>query len=262
MAGVGQSDFLRVWKISAPVRTRLGEGVGADRHDHEFLEVDRVVGMGAAIDDVHHRHRQGAGRGAADIFVERQAGGLGRGLGDGERDAEDSVGAEAALVFRAVELAHHVVDADLVLGVEPGDGVVDVVVDGIDRLGHALAEIALVAVAQLDRLVNAGGGAGRHRRAAHGAVFQHDTDLDRRIAAAIKNFTSQNIDNCGHDRPFRNGGRNVAICLKRFAAVGTGLRPGMPYRDGFFAPQRAADQSALAASCRAAPTASKCLSQP
>jgi hypothetical protein len=27
-------------------------------HDHEFLNVDRVVGMLAAVDDVHHRHRQ------------------------------------------------------------------------------------------------------------------------------------------------------------------------------------------------------------
>ena len=34
----------------------------ADRHDHEFLEVDRIVGMHAAIDDVHHRHRQHARR--------------------------------------------------------------------------------------------------------------------------------------------------------------------------------------------------------
>jgi hypothetical protein len=41
----------------------------ADRHDHEFLNVDRVVGMFAAVDDVHHRHRQDAGRGAADIAV-------------------------------------------------------------------------------------------------------------------------------------------------------------------------------------------------
>ena len=30
---------------------------GANRHDHEFLEIDIVVGMSAAIEDVHHRRR-------------------------------------------------------------------------------------------------------------------------------------------------------------------------------------------------------------
>ena len=28
------------------------------RHDHEFLEIDVVVGVLAAVEDVHHRHRQ------------------------------------------------------------------------------------------------------------------------------------------------------------------------------------------------------------
>ena len=60
--------------------------------------------MYAAIDDVHHRNRQRAGRGAADIAVERLRCGLRRGLGDGERDAEDGIGAEPGLVGRAVEL--------------------------------------------------------------------------------------------------------------------------------------------------------------
>ena len=50
--------FFSVWKISAPQRTASAKRGGADRHDHEFLEVDRIVGMGAAVEDVHHRHRQ------------------------------------------------------------------------------------------------------------------------------------------------------------------------------------------------------------
>jgi len=50
----------------------IGNAGGAHRHDHEFLEVDGVVGMFAAIDDVHHRHRQDMGRDAADIAIERQ----------------------------------------------------------------------------------------------------------------------------------------------------------------------------------------------
>jgi hypothetical protein len=72
----------------------LGEARRADRHDHELLEVDRIVGMGAAVQDVHHRDRQGRGRNAADIAVERQPARVGGSLRDGEAHAEDGVGAE------------------------------------------------------------------------------------------------------------------------------------------------------------------------
>ena len=96
--------------------------------------------MRAAIDDVHHRHRQDMGVGAADIAVERQAGRLGRRLGDGQRDAEDGVGAEPLLVGRAVELDHRLVDVDLVLGFHAADRLEDLAVDGLDRLLDALAE--------------------------------------------------------------------------------------------------------------------------
>ena len=46
--------------------------LGAHRHDHEFLEIDLVVRVLAAVDDVRHRHRQLAGVGAADVAVQRQ----------------------------------------------------------------------------------------------------------------------------------------------------------------------------------------------
>ena len=72
-------------------------------------------------------------------------------------------------------------------------------VDRGDRLLHALAEIALlVAVAQLDRLVRPGRGAGRHGGAAARAVLQHDVDLDGRIAAAVEDFAADDVDDGGH----------------------------------------------------------------
>ena len=78
-------------------------------------------------------------------------------------------------------------------------GLEDFAVDGLDRLLHALAEIALlVAVAQLDRLMRAGGGARGHRGAADRAVFQHHIDFDRGIAAAIENFAANDVDDGGH----------------------------------------------------------------
>ena len=63
---------------------RLGEGRGADRGDHELLDVDVAVGVGATVEDVHHRHGQQVRRGAADVAEERQAGRVGGGARHGE----------------------------------------------------------------------------------------------------------------------------------------------------------------------------------
>ena len=138
----------------------LGEAWRADRHDHEFLEIDRIVGVHPAVDDVHHRHRQHARRGAADIAVERHVVGGSGGLGDGERHAEDGVGAKPRLVGRAVERDQGLVDLGLGFRLHAADGVENLGVHRGHGLLHALAEVALrIAVAQLDRLVRPGRGA-------------------------------------------------------------------------------------------------------
>ena len=54
----------------------------------------------------------------AEVAVERQVVRRGRRVGAGERDAEDRVGAELALVRRAVEVDEQRVDAGLVGRVE------------------------------------------------------------------------------------------------------------------------------------------------
>ena len=136
--------------------------------------------MGAAVDDVHQRHRELVRHHAADIAVERHQVVLGRRAGDGKADTERGVGAEPALVRRAVELDQGGVDGVLVLGVHARERVEDLALDRGDRLQHAFAAVARhVAVAQLDRLVGAGRGAGRHGRAALCAGFEDDVDLDR-----------------------------------------------------------------------------------
>src|SRR3546814_149276 len=120
-------------------------------------------------------------------------------LRHGKRDAEDGVGAEPALVGGGVQLDQGLVDVELVLAVEAGEHVEDLVVDRLDRLQHALAAIALlVAVAQLDGLVRAGGGAGGRRGAAEGAAFQGDVDFDGGIAPGVENLPGLDIDDCGY----------------------------------------------------------------
>jgi hypothetical protein len=123
--------------LGAPAQ-RLGEARRADRHDHELLEVDVVVGVLAAVEDVHHRHRQHVRVGAADVAVERQAERVGGGLGDRQRDAEDGVGAELALVVGAVELDHRAVDLALVEASMPDERLGDLAVHVGDGLGTPL----------------------------------------------------------------------------------------------------------------------------
>ena len=99
----------------------------------------------------------------------------------------------------AVEFDHGLVDGHLVLGVHAGQGLVNRRVDALYGLEHALAAVAgLVAVAQFDRFVGAGGGARGHGGAAERAVLQHDFDLDRGIAPAVEDFAGADVENGGH----------------------------------------------------------------
>ena len=66
----------------------LGEARRAHRDDHELLHVEVVVGMRAAIDDVHHRHRQVQRPDTAQVAVQRQAGFLGGRLGHRQRHGQ------------------------------------------------------------------------------------------------------------------------------------------------------------------------------
>ena len=176
------------------------EAAGAEGHDHEFLEVDRGVGMRAAVHDVHHRHGQDLGIGPAEVFVKRLTHGGRRGVRRGERDAENGVGAELGFGGGPVEREHGAIDADLVervladerwrnLGFDVGDGV-----------EHALAEVAfLVAVAQFEGFVLAGGGAGGHGGAAERAGGEADIDFNRGIATGVEDFAGGDCcDGCVH----------------------------------------------------------------
>ena len=77
---VVQLGLERVEDLGAHAQ-RFFEAFCTGRHDHEFLDVDVVVGVLAAVDDVHHRQGQFLGIGAAQVLVEGQAG-VAKGLDD------------------------------------------------------------------------------------------------------------------------------------------------------------------------------------
>ena len=139
------------------------------------------------------------GGNTANIGIKRQAARIGGGLGDGQADAEDGIGTQAALVLGAVQLDHGEVDIALVLGIDADQFLADVLVHRVHRLQHALAQIAcLVAIAQLHSLMRAGGGTRGHSGAAKAAVFQQNVHLHRGIAPAIKDFAGVDVDDGGH----------------------------------------------------------------
>ena len=76
-----QNLFQRVEGFG-PHAERFAEALRADRADHELLKGDRRVGVGAAVDDVHHRHRHHLAVHAAEVAEERQLKFGGGGLGD------------------------------------------------------------------------------------------------------------------------------------------------------------------------------------
>src|SRR5476649_2252601 len=81
-----------------------------------------------------------------------------------------------------------------------------------------------LSASKFDRLMRACGGARRHRRAAHRAVFQHHIDLDRGITAAIENFAADDVDDGGHGCLFENAGIEGCFYSKAWG----GKRPRCP----------------------------------
>ena len=150
--------------------------------------------MCAAVEDIHHRHRQVIAADAAEEAVERDILRLRRCLGRCERDREDGVCTEVRLVFRAVELEHDGIDRIDVRSIRTDERRCDLLVDVRNRLRDALAaELRLVAVAELQCLELARRSARRSGCAADGTILERDLRLDRRIAARIDDFTADDL---------------------------------------------------------------------
>lgn len=193
-------DLLQSVEGFGAVAKGFAEGRSAHGNDHEFLQVEVVVRVRAAVDDVHHRdgHLQGAH--AAEVAVERHPGLFGGGAGHGHGDGEDGVGAETALVVRPVEVDHRAVDVGLIGRFETEERIGDFARNVGDGVQHALAAVALrILVAQFDRFADARRGARGNGGAADGARFEPDFGFNGGIAAAVEHFTADDVNNRTHD---------------------------------------------------------------
>src|SRR6202007_510406 len=111
------------------------------------------------------------------------------------RDGENGVGAELALVRRAVDLDHAVIEVDLTGDAQAlkrvGDGAVNVL-DGVQN--SFAMEAGFVAVAKLKRFVFAGGGAGGQGGTAARAIFEDYLGFDGGIASGIDDLAAKDAD--------------------------------------------------------------------
>ena len=194
----------RVVGLGAPPQG-LTEAGRADRHHHELLHVDGVVGVDATIDDVHHRHRQNMGVGSAEVAPQGQLEIIGCCLGHGQAGAEDGVGAEPALVVRSVQRAESDVDGPLLEGIDAVEEIGNLTVHETDGGVDTLAQVAAPTVAQFYGLVFAGRGTRRHRCPAGRPAVQGDLDFDSRVASRIEDFTAGDADDLAHVITVANG---------------------------------------------------------
>ena len=181
---------------------RFAEALCAHRHDHELLKVHVRVGVRSAVEHVQHRRRQHAGIDAAKIAIERNLQRLRHGARAGHRDRQNRIRAQLALVRRAVQRNHGLVDQPLIGRVHAFQLRRNHALHIFDGLQNALAHVvALVAVAQLDGLMFAGRSARRHNRAAHRAAFQNHVCFHGRVSARVKNFACTYGNNLSHVAP-------------------------------------------------------------
>lgn len=147
--------------------------------DHELLEGKTATSVGATVEDVHEGNGEDVGLlGASkvgDVSVQRNTLGVqlagnstwhrrrlyahllsSTGLGNGQRDTQDGVGAKLGLVGGTVELVEEGIDSGLVLDIKVllNQSGSDDRVDVLDSLGDTLATpLGLVTISELAGLV-------------------------------------------------------------------------------------------------------------
>ena len=175
----------------------LGERLGANRGDHEFLEVDRGAGVSTAVDHVAHRAGERELLGAVhlgDVLVERHLGVVSSSNANSHGNAEDGVCTELVLEHAvAVESDHGVVDFGLLGRVHADNLLRNLLVHVIHGLEDALAEeLALVAVAEFASFAFTGGSTARNSSVTLHAVFEGNINFESGIAARVEDLAGNN----------------------------------------------------------------------
>ena len=154
--------------------------------------------MDAAVDHVHHRHRQHARLLAAEVAEERDAGLRRRAFAAASETPRIAFAPSRPLFGVPSSSTSSRSSPAWSAASRPRDRRGDLALDVRDRRRHALAAVRLAAVAELDRLVDAGRGARRHGGPAERAGLEPDVDLDGRVPARVEDLAGVDVGDRGH----------------------------------------------------------------
>ena len=178
--------FLEVVEYFRPHSESLSERGCTYRTYHELLERNGRIGVGAAVDDVHHGNRQRLGIHPADITVERHAEQVCRRTRTSKRNTEYRISPEIAFGRSPVELKHRLIDTYLVGNLHSDNFRSNHIVYIGHGFQHALTQVTpLVSVAQLQRLMFTRGGTARNRSTAESTAGRRHLDLYRGISSGV-----------------------------------------------------------------------------
>ena len=183
----------------------IGKGGTAQRDDHKFLDIDIIGGVAAAIQNIHHGAGQSGPppRKAGEVLPQRQAAGSRGGVGHGQADPQNGIGAEVRFISGAIRFAEDAVNGFLLGGIPPDEGPGQFVINGADGGAHPFSAVTgWVAVPFFTGLVPAGGSAAGDGCDAYGTALQGDLHPDGRVAAAIQDFEALYFGNGGMGHGF------------------------------------------------------------
>lgn len=155
----------------------VGHAGGANGNNHILLKIGGPVGVCAAIDDIHHRHRKtkvirGVGDGG-NVLIKGKMLGICNRLGGGEGNGENSIGAKIGLIFGVVEVEHKLIDLGLVAGVIADKNIANFIIYVPDGLEDTFAAKALwVAVAKFEGFASTGRSTRRNGGTADMVIFK------------------------------------------------------------------------------------------
>ncbi len=186
--------FFSCWYVVAPPLERLPEGRRREGSQHELLEVDGVVGVGAPVDHVQERHRQNVRVGPPQVAEESYPQLVGSGVAAASETPRMALAPSLDLSSVPSRSLRGPVEDPLIEGVQAEDRGRDLIVDRGHGLGHALAPIARPAVPQLQRLAGPRGCPGRDGRPPGCAGIEAHLDLDRGIAPGVQDLATAHED--------------------------------------------------------------------
>ena len=175
------------------------EGLRTYRHNHAFLDIHVIIRMCTAVHDVHHWNRQGICVGTAQILIQRESTGLRGCLSYRQRNSEDGISTQTALVTGSVQSDHHFIDASLIGRFHTNQMKGNFLIYIFNGLQYAFAIITgCISISEFCCFKHTGGCAGWYIRSGKCPIFQYQIYFYCRISSGIQNFSCMYVRNKCH----------------------------------------------------------------